>query len=124
MEVPSLLWSELGSTRASTAVLSQIAPAPGAVAAAQALPEGAVYLPDEAPRLPLPTCPQGRRCPCVYRPVMNYEEAVELSYEDSAYSSGTIAEEESFSIGTNSNLESLRHRICNARYGIHPIYRH
>ena len=31
MEVPSLLWSWAGSIRASTAVLSQIGPAPGAV---------------------------------------------------------------------------------------------
>ena len=44
---------------------------------AQALPEGTVYRPDAAPRLPLPTCPQGRRCPCVYRPVMDYEEVAE-----------------------------------------------
>ena len=39
MRVPSLLWSALGSTRASTEVLSQIEPTPGAVTAAQALPE-------------------------------------------------------------------------------------
>jgi len=45
--------------------------------AAKMLPEGTVYLPDAAPRLPLPTCSQGRRCPCVYRPVMTYEEGAE-----------------------------------------------
>src|SRR5215467_16038718 len=39
MVVPSLLCSEVGSTRASMAVLSQIEPTPGAVTAAQALPE-------------------------------------------------------------------------------------
>jgi hypothetical protein len=41
--------------------------------AARQLPEGNTYHPDEAPRLPLPDCPQGRRCGCVYRPVMTYE---------------------------------------------------
>src|SRR5882724_9874800 len=39
MVVPSLPCSEPGSTRASTAVLSQIEPTPGADIAAQALPE-------------------------------------------------------------------------------------
>src|SRR5258707_9509278 len=39
MEVPSLLCSWAGSRRASTAVLSQIEPAPGAVIAAHADPE-------------------------------------------------------------------------------------
>jgi hypothetical protein len=42
--------------------------------AAKALPAGAVYHPDEAPRLPLPDCPLGRRCRCVYRPKMSYQE--------------------------------------------------
>lgn len=42
-------------------------------AAAAALPEDAVYHPDGTPHLPLPTCEYGRRCPCVYRPVMTYE---------------------------------------------------
>jgi hypothetical protein len=45
--------------------------------AAKELPAGVVYLPDAAPRLPLAACPVGRRCQCVYRPVMTYaEEAV------------------------------------------------
>src|SRR5258708_21689243 len=44
-EVPSLLWSCPGSTRASTAVLSQIEPTPGAVIAAQAVPEDCGTLP-------------------------------------------------------------------------------
>ena len=44
-DAPILLCSAPGSTRASTAVLSQIAPAPGAVAAAQALPEDCGRLP-------------------------------------------------------------------------------
>ena len=43
-------------------------------AAAQALPAGAVYHPDEAPRLPLADCPLGRCCRCVYRPKMTYQE--------------------------------------------------
>src|SRR5258708_25355996 len=38
-EVPSLPCSWVGSTRASMAVLSQIEPTPGAVTAAQAVPE-------------------------------------------------------------------------------------
>src|ERR1700760_4716677 len=37
--VPSLVWSCEGSTRASTAVLSQTSPTPGAVIAAHAEPE-------------------------------------------------------------------------------------
>ena len=45
--------------------------------AARQLPEGKTYHPDEAPRVPLPDCPQGRRCGCVYRPVMNYERTKE-----------------------------------------------
>jgi len=45
--------------------------------AAKQLPEGVVYQPDEAPRLPLAGCPLGRRCPCVYRPVMTYAEVQE-----------------------------------------------
>src|SRR6516164_703344 len=48
MEVPSLLRSKVGSKRASTAVLSQIAPAPGAVIAAQAEPEDCCGLPGPA----------------------------------------------------------------------------
>jgi len=40
--------------------------------AARRLPANRTYHCDEAPRLPLPDCPQGRRCGCVYRPVMSY----------------------------------------------------
>jgi hypothetical protein len=46
----------------------------GCCAAAKALPSGTVYHPDEAPHLPLPDCALGRRCRCVYRPVMRYEQ--------------------------------------------------
>lgn len=42
--------------------------------AARALPAKAVYHPDRAPRLPLPGCPLDRRCQCVYRPVMVFQE--------------------------------------------------
>jgi len=41
--------------------------------AARKLPENKVYHPDEAPRLPLAECSLGKRCSCVYRPVMSYE---------------------------------------------------
>lgn len=40
--------------------------------AARHLPQNKTYHPDEAPRLPLPDCPRGRHCGCVYRPVMSY----------------------------------------------------
>ena len=46
-------------------------------AACQALPPDVVYHPDEAPHLPLPDCTKGRRCRCVYRPVMTYQQAEE-----------------------------------------------
>ena len=46
---------------------------PDCCAAARRLTAGKVYLPDEAPHLPLPDCPQGSRCGCVYRPVMKYQ---------------------------------------------------
>ena len=45
----------------------------GCCAAAKSLPADVVYHPDDAPRLPLPDCPLGRQCHCVYRPVMSYE---------------------------------------------------
>ncbi len=41
--------------------------------AARQLAAGKTYKPDEAPRLPLPGCSQGRHCGCVYRPVMSYQ---------------------------------------------------
>jgi len=52
-----------------------IKPAPNCCDAARNLPIDKVYHPDEAPQLPLPNCPQGRRCGCVYRPVMAYQQA-------------------------------------------------
>ena len=44
-------------------------------AASQSLDTEAVFHPDNAPHLPLPNCSKGRRCGCVYRPVMSYEES-------------------------------------------------
>ncbi len=41
--------------------------------ACRALDAQAVHHPDAAPRLPLPDCTKGKRCRCVYRPVMKYE---------------------------------------------------
>ena len=46
---------------------------PGACPASRALDPAAEHLPDDAPHLPLPDCPKGGRCRCVYRPVMSYE---------------------------------------------------
>lgn len=42
--------------------------------AARELPHGTIYLPDEAPRLPLPGCSACDQCRCVYRPRMTYQE--------------------------------------------------
>lgn len=44
--------------------------------AANQLPVGAVYRPEDAPQIPLPECPHNRQCQCVYRPVMNYQEEI------------------------------------------------
>lgn len=49
---------------------------PDSCDAARNLPAGEVYHPDHAPHLPLPNCPQGRRCGCVYRPLMTYQQSV------------------------------------------------
>ena len=46
---------------------------PDGCPASRALDPAAEYLPDDAPHLPLPDCPKGGRCRCVYRPVMTYE---------------------------------------------------
>jgi len=48
-------------------------PGPRCCEAARQLPAGKVYLPEQAPRLPLASCPQGHRCDCVYRPAMTYQ---------------------------------------------------
>lgn len=41
--------------------------------ACKGLAATAVYHPDDAPHLPLPGCTKGRKCGCVYRPVMTYQ---------------------------------------------------
>ncbi len=41
--------------------------------AAAALDPETIYHPDDAPLLPLETCPRGGQCQCVYRPVMAYQ---------------------------------------------------
>jgi hypothetical protein len=50
-----------------------VEPALDCCEAARALPAGKVYQPDDAPQLPLATCPHGKCCSCVYRPVMKYQ---------------------------------------------------
>jgi hypothetical protein len=54
-----------------------VQPTPICCDTAQRLPTCRVYHPDQAPRLLLPDYPQGRRCDCVYRPVMTNEHADE-----------------------------------------------
>jgi hypothetical protein len=51
----------------------RIAADPAGCLASKQLEPTAVYHPDNAPHLPLPGCSKGRRCGCVYRPVMGYE---------------------------------------------------
>jgi hypothetical protein len=51
-----------------------VQPAQNCCSAAQQLPHGKIYHPDAAPRIPLPDCPHGLRCTCVYRPVMSYDQ--------------------------------------------------
>jgi hypothetical protein len=41
--------------------------------AARELDHQKIYLPKDAPLLPLPGCSLGDDCRCVYRPVMSYE---------------------------------------------------
>ena len=49
--------------------------------AASQLPAGTVYHPDDAPHLPLPDCSREKRCQCVYRPVMTYEQGDQAGEE-------------------------------------------
>ena len=51
--------------------------APDCCQAARELPVSKIYHPDQAPVLPLPNCPQGRNCGCVYRPLMSYQKSAE-----------------------------------------------
>ena len=63
---------QLGMRAKGSIVGVRIEPGPNCCEAARRLPPNRTYHSDEAPRLPLPDCPQGRRCGCVYRPVMSY----------------------------------------------------
>jgi hypothetical protein len=67
----------LGMRAKGSIVGVTIEPTQNCCDAARQLPQGKIYHPDEAPRVPLPDCPQGRRCGCVYRPVMSYEKSKE-----------------------------------------------
>lgn len=49
---------------------------PDCCQAARELPVSKIYQPDQTPLLPLPNCPQGQRCGCVYRPAMSYDRNV------------------------------------------------
>ena len=51
----------------------QIAPDPQGCEACKELPVGQIYLPEEAPHVPLPECDRPGQCGCVYRPVMSYQ---------------------------------------------------
>jgi hypothetical protein len=63
---------QLGMKAKGSIVGVRIEPGQNCCEAARRLPPNRTYHSDEAPRLPLPDCPQGRRCGCVYRPVMTY----------------------------------------------------
>ena len=65
-----------------------IQPAKNCCDAARQLPENKIYHPDQAPRLPLPDCPQGRRCGCVYRPMMSYQDGSSVDKNSSDPSPG------------------------------------
>lgn len=67
----------LGMRAKGSIVGVAVEPAPDCCEAARALPAAKVYHPDDAPQLPLPSCPQGRHCGCVYRPVMTYQQVDE-----------------------------------------------
>jgi len=51
-----------------------VQPSENCCEAARQLKPQKIYHPDEAPPLPLPDCPQQRRCGCVYRPAMTYQQ--------------------------------------------------
>ncbi len=67
----------LGMRAKGSIVGVTIQPAKDRCEAAHRLNCSKVYHPDLAPELPLPECPQGCRCGCVYRPVMSYDQAKE-----------------------------------------------
>jgi hypothetical protein len=49
--------------------------APNCCDEARAIAPEKVFHPDEAPKLPLPHCPWQRRCGCIYRPAMSYQQS-------------------------------------------------
>jgi hypothetical protein len=63
----------LGMRAKGSIVGVMIEPAANCCEQARALDTEKVYHPDQAPALPLPGCPQERRCGCVYRPAMSYQ---------------------------------------------------
>ena len=63
----------LGMKAKGSIVGVEVQRAPDCCQVMRQMPAGKVYHPDEAPMLPLPRCPQGRNCACVYRPVMSYQ---------------------------------------------------
>ena len=67
----------LGMRAKGSIVGVTIETAPNCCGAASELPMGKVYDPSEAPHLPLPDCPLSRRCGCVYRPAMSYQQRAE-----------------------------------------------
>jgi hypothetical protein len=73
----SLAAYRLGMRGKGSIVGIRVEPSQSCCAAARELPEGKVYGAQEAPTLPLPGCPQGRHCGCVYRPVMTYQKTAE-----------------------------------------------
>ncbi len=75
--VKTLAAYRLGMKAKGSIVGVAIQPAQDCCEAARNLPDGEVYHPDQAPLLPLSGCPQGKRCGCVYRPVMSYQQTEE-----------------------------------------------
>lgn len=51
----------------------QIVSDPNGCQACRELDASAVYLPEQAPHIPLPECDRPGSCGCVYRPVMSYQ---------------------------------------------------
>lgn len=64
---------QLGMKAKGSILGARIVPDPNGCEACQDLDAQAVYLPDEAPHVPLAACDRPERCGCVYRPVMSYQ---------------------------------------------------
>lgn len=63
------LGMKAGGAIAGVKVLSD----PDGCQACRQLDASSIYLPDDAPHLPLPECDRRQSCGCVYRPVMTYQ---------------------------------------------------